>query len=1048
MMIVQERDRRTTRVRYRPVHTLFEDVAAIHPDAVALVGPEGTLLYRELNERANQLAHYLLNLGVAPGMPVGLCLERSLDMVIAMLGILKANAAYLPLNPDFPLERLSMMIGDASPGVVLTDSRLEANLPTYWGQVVLIDAEADRIADCSTENPATAVDAEGLFCVIYTSGSTGQPKGTLIPHRAVPGVMLDVDYARFDERTVLLQHCSSSWDASIFEICCPLLHGGRCVLMPAGKRTAGEMADVLRRQEVNTLFLTNALFNMLVDTLPEALAGVDQMLVGGEVMSMDHLRRYRERFPDTHLSHVYGPSECTVFTTAWTVPRELGPARTIPIGTSVGDRKVYILDASLNRMPIGVPGELCIGGPAVALGYLNRDGITASKFVPNPYAQDGYTTLYRSGDVARFQPDGTIEFLGRMDRQVKLRGFRIELEEVELAILAHPGVREAAVALREDQPADKRLVAYVTPNPRFQPAEDADTGAADQQVEGWASIFDEHVYAGQHQTADPLFNTTGWSSSYDGTPIPDPQMRIWAGDIVAKALEGQPQDVLELGCGTGMLLFQIAPRCRSYVGYDISAASLDHVRQQMSRAGTALDHVTLVHRAAHEMHELEPESLDLMILSSVVQYFPDQDYLRTVLERCLELLRPGGRILLADLRNLEWLELFHASVQLYQAETGQTGESLGRRIREVMERETELLVAPAFFAELQAHNPRLAAVHLHLQRGVAANELNRFRYHAILQTHPSPAPATGGDAPLDGRELDEEQLRDRLARRPERLDLRDLPNERLCIELLLSELLRESPHLTAGELRSALADRALRGIDPERCDQLAEEFGYRVRLSPAPDPSRFDACFLRGDLPGDFPAVPRVRPPDGRPVANQPLKSHARPKLIPELRRHLGVNLPDFMVPSAFVLMESLPRTAVGKVDHAALPKPGAARPELQGAYVAPQGDAETVIANQFTKLLNLERVGRHDNFFELGGHSLLATQLASRLRSSFRIDLPLRKVFEGPTVAELALYLVAHESKPNAVASIAALRLKMDAMSEEEVQSLLADKQAKSHAE
>jgi amino acid adenylation domain-containing protein len=944
----------------QPVHQLFESVAAARPNETALVYGPQTLTYAEFNRRANRLAHYLRALGVAPGSPIGLAVPRSLDMVIGMLGILKAGAAYLPLDPTFPLERLSFMLDDATPAVILTLSDFEDRLPASGSQVVRLDTDAAAIAACADTNPPIDVTADSLFNVIYTSGSTGKPKGSLIPHRSVPGVMLDVDYARFDEHTVILHYNSMSWDACTFEIWCPLLNGGRCVVMAGDKFNPTEMAEALRANSVNTLFLTNSVFNVLVDVLPDVLSGVEQILVGGEVMSMDHLRRYRQRFPGTQFRHVYGPSECTVFTTAWTVPAEIpAAAKSIPIGRPVGDRKVYILDANLKRLPVGVPGELCVAGPAVALGYLNRDQQTASRFVPNPYGEGEYSTLYRSGDRCKLAADGAIEFLGRIDRQVKLRGFRIELEEVEQALAEHPAVREAAVIVREDNPGDKRLVAYFSPNPDYHAFED-ESGLAAGQVEGWATIFDEHIYGGAAAPADPLFNTAGWISNYDNTPIPDDQLRAWAAAIVGHALAAKPADVIELGCGTGMLLFQIAPHCRTYTGYDISEASLDYIRRQNPPA-----QATLVRRAAHELDAIAPASLDLVILSSVVQYFPTAEYLRNVLDRCLELLRPGGRILLADIRNYDWLEHFHASVQLHQSDTLMLGSTLKRQIQAAVERETELLVAPAFFADYHAE--------FHLQPGDTDNELNKFRYTAIL--HKDGAPA----------------------------GIVDLDNPRLAPERELLRLLATHPHLTAGELRKKIAG-----------------------APPIPAPARIA---------------------DARPTTNNPLRSTSTPSLIPELRRALGDAMPDFMIPSAFVVMESLPRNDAGKVDFAALPKPGAARPELQDAYVAPRSDLETVIANAYAKLLNLERAGRTGHFFDLGGHSLLATQLACRLRDLLRVDVPLRKVFEHPTVAGLAEWLTANEPKPGMMAAAAALRLKLESMPEAEMKALLARRQEKETA-
>jgi amino acid adenylation domain-containing protein len=956
---------------YKPVHYLFEAVASARAEEVALICGEHSITYGELNRRANQLGHYLRALGIEPGMSVGLCLPRSIEMVVGMLGILKSGAAYLPLDQSFPLERLSFMLDDASPSVIVTLSALEDRLPTWWGQVVRLDEDAATIGANPSENLNVELTAESLFNVIYTSGSSGRPKGSLIPHRSVPGVLLNVDYARFDRQTVLLHYSSISWDAGTFEIWCPLLNGGKCVLMPfSAQFTPAEMADTLRGHAVNTLFLNNAVFNLLVDMLPDALAGVDQLLVGGEVMSMAHLRKYRQMFPGTQFRHVYGPSECTVFSTAWEVPEVIPEdARSIPIGRPVGDRKVYILDTNLRRVPVGVPGELCIAGPAVALGYLNRPDQTAARFVSNPFADGAYGTLYRTGDRVRLLADGTIDFLGRADRQVKLRGFRIELDEVEHALTSHPAIREAAVILREDRPGDKRLVAYFTPDMNYRLGED-DRELVSRHVEGWASIFDEHIYSSPSHAVDPLFNTTGWISNYDNSPIPVEHMQTWADDIVEHALADSPADVLELGCGTGMLLFQIAPHTRSYLAYDISRACLDYIRCQNPPA-----QVQLALRAAHELDGIASCSLDLVILSSVVQYFPGTEYLREVIDRCLELLRPGGRILLADIRNLDWVEHFHASVQLHQAQSHAIAGSIRKSVCSAIARETELVVSPAFFAE---HWP--SSTHVFLQRNVFPNELNRFRFHVVIYK---------GEAPGDG-------------------DIREgaeLPRDRVAVEERILNLLEQHPEMTASELRMRAS-------------------------APAPQAAADSAAYV-------------VRPRPGVLTANAPLRTHAAPAIISELRSALVAVMPDFMVPSAFVAMEVLPRNASGKIDFAALPDPALARSASHGKYAAPRNDLEQVIANTYARLLNLERAGRNDNFFDLGGHSLLATQLTSRLRELLRTDVPLRQVFEHPTVAALAEWLVANEPKPGMMAAVAALRLKLESMPETEARQLLSARMA-----
>ncbi|HEX7239970.1 MAG TPA: amino acid adenylation domain-containing protein, partial [Longimicrobiaceae bacterium] len=411
----------------RCVHEAFAEQAARTPEAAAVVFEGGSLTYAELDLRANGLAHRLVARGVGPDVKVGIFAERSPEMVVGLLGVLKAGGAYLVLDPEYPAERLAFMLADARVPVLLAQEGLRERLPEHGAEVVALSPGAGEGAD---HPPAVAVSPEHLAYVIYTSGSTGTPKGTEVPHRAIPGFFCGAGYARFDAEQVLLQHSSTSWDALTLELWPALLTGGRCVLL-AGKSTDfGRMEETIRREGVTTLWLSAALFNTVVDTRPEMLAGVAQVMVGGEAVSVPHARRALEAHPGMRLVNGYGPSECTVFSTCQVIEETGGTA--VPIGRPVGDRRVYLLDRGFTPVPVGVPGELFVGGPAVARGYLGRAELTAERFVPDPFGEAG-ARLYRSGDVARWRADGVLEFVGRADSQVKVRGFRVEPEEVEAA---------------------------------------------------------------------------------------------------------------------------------------------------------------------------------------------------------------------------------------------------------------------------------------------------------------------------------------------------------------------------------------------------------------------------------------------------------------------------------------------------------------------------------------------------------------------------------------------------------------------------------------
>jgi amino acid adenylation domain-containing protein len=442
---------------------LFEAQVEKTPDTVAVVFEREQLTYRALNERANQLAHYLQSLGVEPDVLVGICVERSLDMVVGLLGILKAGGAYVPLDPAYPQERLAFMLEDTQVSVLLTQQQLVEKLPHIPIHTVCLDTQWETITQENKENLTSSVIADNLAYVIYTSGSTGKPKGVSIPHRGVVRLVKGVDYANFSTTEVFLQLAPISFDASTFEIWGCLLNGARLVLFPTDKPSLEELAQIIERHQVTTLWLTAGLFNLMVDEQLEALKSMRQLLAGGDVLSVPHVQAFLQGVKTCQLINGYGPTESTTFTCCYPIEEPIPTDRPIPIGRPIANTQVYVLDKYLNPVPIGVPGELYIGGDGLARGYFNRPDLTEEKFIPNPLRDRLSMRLYKTGDIARYLSDGNLEFLGRIDNQVKIRGFRIELGEVESVLSQYTKVRESAVIVREDIPGDKRLVAYVVP---------------------------------------------------------------------------------------------------------------------------------------------------------------------------------------------------------------------------------------------------------------------------------------------------------------------------------------------------------------------------------------------------------------------------------------------------------------------------------------------------------------------------------------------------------------------------------------------------------
>ncbi len=826
---------------------------------------------------------------------------------------------------------------------------------------------------------------------------------------------------------------------------------------------------------VTHLQCTPSLARMLVSD-PEAataLQGLRELLVGGEALSRS-LADQLLHLTGGNLRNMYGPTETAI----WSATELLaGDEGDVPIGRPLANTEIYILDRLGQAAPVGLPGELCIGGEGVARGYLNLAKLTAERFIPHPFRSETSARLYRTGDLARYRADGTVEFLGRIDHQVKVRGHRIELGEIESTLTSHASVAAAVVvAVESESSDDKRLVAYIVPKvtsnesgtERRTPAllERGKYDRAEQELRApssiaallpgigedgiagnvtqWREIWEE-TYESIPRRPDPTFNLAGWKSSYTGEPMPEPEMREWVDRTVERILALQPAHVLELGCGTGLLLFRIAPHCSAYCGVDFSESALNYLRQQLPERD--LSEVTLRQGTADAFDGLDAEFYDTVILNSVVQYFPDIDYLLSVLERSVGAVMPGGRIFIGDVRSLPLLEAFHASLEMAQCPAGLTREDFRRRVASRMAKEEELVIDPAFFRALPDKLPQISQVEIHLKSGGFHNELTRFRYDVILHVDDARTPA------LEARWIDFPepmqlpQIRQWLAEADGVVGFAGMPNARLHREIQILHWLaeREEPQ-TVGEFRDALRDDAPGAVDPEDLLSLGRELGFEASFtwSGSGPLGTYDAVFRRGKHPcgGIRPRVDLVARRPWNEYANRPARARSEAKLAEQLRTYLRKKLPEVMVPSAFVMLDALPLTPNGKVDRRRLPAPDVTRPELKEAFVAPRTPVEEALAAIWRALLGLEKIGVADNFFELGGHSLLATQLVSRLREVFQVEVPLRVLFDAPTIGQLAQYLGEHESQPGMVQQTAKIFNDLERMSPEEVERAIGQQQ------
>ena len=449
--------------RDKCVHQLVELQAARRPEAVAVVYGENEISYEELNRRANQLAHYLRKHGVGLEARVGVLMERSVEWIVALLGILKAGGVYVPLDGSYPEQRLRFMLEDAEVKLLLMQSgQPEIVAEEEATEVVYLDTGWEWLEGENGENLENVTEAENLAYLMYTSGSTGRPKGVGVTHRAINRLVSNTNYVKFDENDRVAQISNASFDAATFEIWGALLNGSR--LVGLDKETAlspDELGRKLVDQQISIMFLTTALFNQTALSRPEIFASLKCMIYGGDTVDARAVHRVLEEGKPQHLLNGYGPTEGTTFTTTYEAQDSDVDARTIPIGRALSNTEVWVLDQQGWMAPVGVVGELCIGGDGLARGYLGRPELTAEKFVPHPYSREAGARLYRTGDLVRYRSDGNIEFLRRMDQQVKVRGFRVELGEIESVLNQYWAIVESVVVDSKDTSGNTRLIAYV-----------------------------------------------------------------------------------------------------------------------------------------------------------------------------------------------------------------------------------------------------------------------------------------------------------------------------------------------------------------------------------------------------------------------------------------------------------------------------------------------------------------------------------------------------------------------------------------------------------
>jgi amino acid adenylation domain-containing protein len=974
-LLVEWNDTQTDYPQDKCIHELFAKQVEQNPNAIAVVFEEQQLTYQELNCRANRLAHHLQALGVKPEVLVGICVERSLEMVVGILAILKAGGAYVPLDPAYPLERLSFMVTDAQISILLTQQSIDLQLPVE--QTIYLDTETFDVQP--THNPIHVATSDDLAYIIYTSGSTGQPKGVAISHQSIVNRLTwGIEQYQLHPGDRLFQKTSFSFDVSVWEIFGTLLAGATLVVArPGGHQDPTYLVKTIAQQQITHVDFVPAMLKYVLD-LPqiENCTALRYVTCGGESLPGDVRDRFFEKLPQVQLHNCYGPTEVSIDATTWVCDRN---SPIISIGRPIANQQVYILDSHLQPVPIGVTGEIYIGGAGLALGYLNRPDLTTAKFINNPFSSKPGARLYRTGDLARFLPDGNIEFLGRVDNQVKIRGFRVEIGEITALLQNHPSVKEATVVVEND-PANQRSIAYISPK------------EADLKTEFWASmgeypLYDELMYHAM---------TNDWERNqcYRQT--------------IDKLVRGKV--VVEIGTGQDAILARFCIEAGAKKVYAIEAGkeAYDRAVTLVKRLGLAEKIIVLFGYST----DLElPEPADVCV-SEIIGTIGGSEGVAVILNDARRFLKPHGSMI--PHRCLTKIAAISLPNELILNPGFQ--EVASHYVRQIFEH-----IGSPFDLRLCLKNFPLSNVisDSAIFEDLDFSDRTPTEYSQTIQLQIAKAGQFDGFLLWLNLYTDPDTIINNLEQESSNWLPVYFPIFNPGLEVLPGDVIIAT---CSGQLSDNHIHPDYR-ISGSLMRQNGEIIAFNhdsqhhtVCSSPSP---LFKLLFPNGELK----LIPN----------HQQLSTQ-------NIRTYLSRYLPDYMVPSAFVSLHSLPRSPNGKLDYQALPIPD--RETNRTDTVFPKTPLEKTIADIWLEILPIESVSIHDNFFDLGGHSLLAIQVNSRIREIFNIELPLTSLFTANTLEKLVQLLITQENNPGQVEKIAQIVQQINSMSDGEIEEKLHQKQ------
>ncbi|MCH2087148.1 MAG: amino acid adenylation domain-containing protein, partial [Pseudoalteromonas sp.] len=984
------------------IHQLIETQVEKAPDNVALVYEDITYTYDEVNKKANQLARLLRNAGATNDSVIALCLERSVEMVVAILAVLKSGAAYLPIDPEYPVKRINTILYDAKPLLLIKHHDLFHGDGIAGMQLLDLDDKETQEGinkQCDTNLQQVNSTPDDLVYVIYTSGTTGTPKGVMVEHKAL---LNRIDWMQqqyqLDNNETVLQKTPYSFDVSAWEFFWTLSYGAKLVVAePGGHRDPVYLSNLMAQAEVSICHFVPSMLNAYlteeVATFPKSLK---RIFCGGETLDIRAVEMLAEAAPWIQVDNFYGPTEAAIGITCFPCS-ELSKYRTIPIGKPIQNVEVLLLGEEGGPSPDGAIGELYIGGAPLARGYINNVAETEAKFVwlTHPVTKIN-TRYYRTGDKVRRLFDGNLEYHGRVDDQVKLRGVRIELAEIRNTLLrideSISGAHVRIVSPDEQNNGGEQLVAYVTPSHQVM------TGSTIDTEEGWCRDW-EAVSDAAHEHEVPVeidLDIGWWTSSLTNEQISRTEMKAWIEATVARITALKPERLLEVGCGTGMLLYRYAPQCKEVRALDISKTVLAQVQSELTRR--EITNVQLQHGDALSVKNTQAEYYDTAVINSVVQYFPSQTYLEKVIELLLTSVCPGGQIFIGDVRNLDLHEHFLLAVsELKALDNGWNIDELQRQLLLLRNAEEELLISPAYFSALAEKYKSISHVDIEIKTEFGDTEMVRYRYDVVIHKTSESEISEKVNTWFEYNNLYEAE---RLLERS-KLDVfgvSGIPNDRLYRE---QQLINRMYQCSPGESSEIFFSSVTKPDTVSPLDALkrqAESQGYICYPTWSVDKTCIDLIVSRKGKPQ---ILPRESYKVTR-LTNYPQLQSISGDLINRCKSLLAEALPNFMQPVHYFVLPELPVTLNGKVDNDRLPRITALVTPASSISEAVT-ETEKLLCQIWQEILDRRSIGIDDDFFALGGHSLLAIRVISQVRNRLGIEVPLKLLFKNATIRSLA---------------------------------------------